>query len=164
VRPVERTFKKGPIEGVEIRKLRKYVDERGWLCELFRSDELTPKIMPAMCYASLTRPGITRGPHEHVDQTDWFSFLGPSNFLVVLWDNRPASPTFNHRIRMVVGEDDPAVVIVPEGVVHGYRNVGGKDGLVTNLPNRLFLGPGRKDPVDEIRHEDDPGTPFKMDD
>ena len=156
-------FKKGLIEGVEVRKIKKFVDERGWLAELFRTDEATPKLMPAMCYASISRPGVQRGPHEHVDQTDWFCFLGPSNFLVVLWDNRQASATFNHRMRFVVGEDDPAVVIVPEGVVHGYRNVGGKDGLVTNLPNRLFMGENRKQPIDEIRHEDDPNTIFQMD-
>lgn len=158
----ERVFKKGKIEGVEVRKLKKFVDERGWLAEIFRTDELTPKLMPAMCYVSVSRPGVQRGPHEHVDQTDWFSFLGPSNFLVVLWDNRPSSPTYDHRMQMVVGEDDPTVVIVPEGVVHGYRNVGGKDGLVTNLPNRLFMGEGKKQPIDELRHEDDPNTPFKM--
>ncbi len=156
-------FKKGVIEGVEVRRLKKFVDERGWLCELFRKDEVTERVMPAMCYASITRPGVTRGPHEHVDQTDYFCFLGPSNFLVVLWDNRASSPTYNCRMRMVVGEDDPAVVIVPEGVVHGYRNVGTKDGLVTNLPNQLFMGEKRQSPIDEIRHEVDPGSPFRMD-
>ncbi len=158
------TFKKGPIEGVEIRKLRKFVDERGWLCELWRNDEVAGPLAPAMCYASISRPGVQRGPHEHVDQADYFCFLGPSNFLVVLWDNRPGSATFGNRVRIVVGEDDPTVVIVPAGVVHGYRNVGGKDGLVTNLPNQLFMGKARKSPIDEIRHEDDPKTIFQMDD
>jgi dTDP-4-dehydrorhamnose 3,5-epimerase len=52
---------------------------------------------------------------------------------------------------------------VPPGVVHGYRNVGGKDGLVMNLPNRLFMGPKRAEPVDELRHEIDPASPFDMD-
>ena len=158
-----RSFSKGPIEGVEVRKLRKFVDERGWLAELFRDDEVAEPLLPAMCYASLTRPGVTRGPHEHADQADWFCFFGPSNFLLVLWDNRPTSPSFGHRLRMVVGEDDPTAVIVPAGVVHGYRNVGGKDGLVINLPNRLFMGPHRAQPVDEIRHEIDPASPFDMD-
>jgi len=160
---VPRSFSKGPIEGVEIRKLRKFVDERGWLAELYRDDETAEPLLPAMCYASLTRPGVTRGPHEHADQADWFCFFGPSNFLLVLWDNRPTSPSFGHRLRMVVGEDDPTAVIVPAGVVHGYRNVGGKDGLVINLPNRLFMGPHRAQPVDEIRHEIDPASPFDMD-
>ncbi len=157
------SFKKGPIEGVEVRKLRKFVDERGWLCELYRDDEVAAEFRPTMCYASISRAGVQRGPHEHIDQADYFCFLGPSNFLLVLWDNRQSSPTYGNRIRIVVGEDDPTAVIVPAGVVHGYRNVGGKDGLVTNLPNRLFMGQGKKLPIDEIRHEDDPKSMFQMD-
>lgn len=157
-------FKNGPIQGVEVRKLQKHLDVRGWLCELYRTDESSGEVTPAMCYASLTRPGVTRGPHEHLDQTDWFCFFGPSNFLVVLWDRRPDSPTLHSRMRLVFGEDAPASVIVPPGVVHGYRNVGGKDGLVLNLPNRLFMGPMRSKPVDEIRHEIEADSPFCMDD
>jgi len=158
-----RAFRKGPIEAVIVRKLRKHVDERGWLAELYRNDEAAAEIQPAMCYLSLTRAGVTRGPHEHVEQTDWFCFIGPSNFLLVLWDNRPGSPTFDCRMRMVVGEDDPSAVVVPPGVVHGYRNVGSKDGLVVNLPNRLFMGLARAAAVDEVRHEVDPASPFDMD-
>ncbi|GAC1353039.1 MAG: dTDP-4-dehydrorhamnose 3,5-epimerase family protein [Polyangiales bacterium] len=157
-------FKQGSIEGVEVRKLRKFVDERGFLCELYRQDELPTQFHPAMCYASISRPGAQRGPHEHADQADFFTFIGPSNFLMVLWDNRQQSPTYRNRMRFVVGEDDPSAVLVPKGVVHGYRNVGGKDGLVTNLPNRLFMGQARKFPVDELRHEDDKESPFRMDD
>lgn len=156
-------FNDGNIEGVEVRPLTRHNDDRGWLCELFRKDEAQERALPAMCYASSTRPGVTRGPHEHVDQTDWFCFFGPSSFLLVLWDNRPGSPTYRNRMKMVVGEKNPATVIVPEGVAHGYRNVGETDGLVINLPNRLYKGEGRRDPVDEIRHEAEPGSPFRVD-
>jgi dTDP-4-dehydrorhamnose 3,5-epimerase len=55
------------------------------------------------------------------------------------------------------------VVIVPPGVVHGYRNIGDQAGLVVNLPNRLYKGQGRSEPVDEIRHEGDPHTCFRID-
>ena len=41
-----------------------------------------------MTYVSQTLPGVTRGPHEHVDQTDGFAFMGPSDFKLVLWDTR----------------------------------------------------------------------------
>ena len=157
-------FKDGDIEGVQLRQLAKYNDDRGWLCELFRQDEADAAVLPAMCYASSTRPGVTRGPHEHVDQTDWFCFYGPSTFLLVLWDNRPSSPTYGNRMKLELGENAPGVVIVPEGVVHGYRNVGETDGMVINLPNRLYKGEGRKEPVDEVRHEADPSSPFRMDD
>ncbi len=155
-------FKDGQIEGVVVRKLVHFVDDRGWLCELFRSDEVKKDDLPAMCYASGSRPGATRGPHEHVDQTDGFCFLGPSDFLLMLWDNRPASPTYRNRMRLVAGEGAPTAVLVPPGIVHGYRNIGKKEGLVINLPNRLYKGEGRREPIDEIRHEDDPLSPFKV--
>lgn len=116
-----------------------------------------------MSYISLTRAGVTRGPHEHVDQTDYFCFIGPSNFKVTLWDNREKSSTFQNKMQCVVGEDSPAVVIVPEGVVHAYQNVGAKDGVVINCPNRLFMGRGKKEKIDEIRHEDDRQSPFVID-
>jgi dTDP-4-dehydrorhamnose 3,5-epimerase len=107
-----------------------------------------------MAYVSVSGVGVTRGPHEHIDQTDCFCFLGPSNFKVYLWDRRPDSPTHLVRQTEVVGVSRPMLMIIPPGVVHAYRNVGPEPGLVFNCPNRLFKGPGRKDPVDEIRHEE----------
>jgi len=156
-------FKKGEIKGVEIRPIKKYVDDRGWLAEVFREDEIEKSIMPVMSYLSTTHPGITRGPHEHVAQTDYFCFLGPSNFKVTLWDNRETSLTFMNKVEIIVGEVDPTIVIVPEGVVHAYQNVGEIDGLVINCPNQLFMGRGKKEAIDEIRHEDDPKSVFVLD-
>ncbi|HEY6009808.1 MAG TPA: dTDP-4-dehydrorhamnose 3,5-epimerase, partial [Geobacteraceae bacterium] len=77
-------FTKGRIHDVVVRPLAKYLDERGWLAELYRSDELPADVMPVMAYISMTQPGVARGPHEHVDQTDYFCFIGPSNFKVYL--------------------------------------------------------------------------------
>lgn len=156
-------FREGAIQGVEVSPLKKYQDVRGWLAEIFRADELKSYMMPAMSYVSETLPGATRGPHEHVEQTDHFCFLGPSTFRLVLWDNRPHSASYRFRQEFLVGEESPCVVIVPEGVVHAYCNVGNKPGWVINCPNRLYAGSGRKEPVDEIRHETDPNTPFRMD-
>ena len=61
-----------------------------------------------------------------------------------------------------VGDENPAAVVVPKGVVHGYKNIGDIDGMVINCPNRLYMGTGKKEPVDEIRHEDDPATIYRM--
>jgi dTDP-4-dehydrorhamnose 3,5-epimerase len=157
-------FKVGEIKDVVIRDVRKFTDERGWLTELFRHDELTAEFFPVMSYTSATRPGIARGPHEHVDQADLFYFVGPSNFKLRLWDNRAASETFNHVVTLVVGEDNPKSVLIPAGVVHAYHNVGEVDGIVFNFPNRLYMGVGRKEEIDEIRHEDDPNTIYRMED
>jgi len=107
---------------------------------------------------------VTRGPHEHVDQADLFCFIGPSNFKLRLWDNRPESPTYQAVMTMIVGQDNPQAVVIPKGVVHAYQNIGETDGIVINCPNRLYMGHGRQETIDEIRHEDDPDTIFRMDD
>jgi dTDP-4-dehydrorhamnose 3,5-epimerase len=158
------SFRDGEIAGVVIRKLGKFLDFRGWLTELFRSDELTEEFFPAMAYISSTNPGVTRGPHEHWDQADFFCFLGPSNFKLRLWDNRSNSETFRCMTTLVVGEDNPTSVLIPAGVVHAYQNVGENDGIVINCPNRLYRGRERKEEVDEIRHEDDRETIYRMND
>ena len=156
-------FKDGPVEGVIVKELKRFSDGRGWLMELFRKDELDEEYFPVMTYISLTRPGVARGPHEHLDQADYFCFAGPSDFKVYLWDNRVSSPTYRNRRVLVAGESFPALVIVPKRVVHAYKNVGGSDGLVINCPNRLFKGEGKKDPVDEVRYEDVHDSPYKID-
>lgn len=156
-------FHSGPIDGVIWKPLRKYQDGRGWLCELFRHDEIPAEFHPVMAYISLTEPGVARGPHEHADQADFFCFLGPGNFKVYLWDNRPKSATFEARHVEVVGADNPMSLIVPPGVVHAYQNISSEPGLVFNCPNRLYKGAGRKGPVDEIRHEENKNALFRLD-
>lgn len=157
-------FKIGDIAGVQVRDLRKFHDERGWLAELFRQDTLAEEFHPVMAYLSLTEPGITRGPHEHVEQADFFCFIGPSNFKLRLWDQRRESETFKNVMTLTLGADNPKSVLVPIGVVHAYRNIGSIPGVVINCPNRLYRGHGGKEPIDEIRHEDLPSTIFRMDD
>lgn len=158
------SFSDGEIEGVVVRKLQRHFDSRGWLTELFRKDELEAEFLPAMAYISSTNPGVTRGPHEHWDQADYFCFIGPSNFKLRLWDNRKDSETFGRVMTMVLGEDNPAAVLIPAGVVHGYQNVGEVDGIVINCPNRLYAGAERKEEVDEIRHENETESTFRMND
>ena len=156
-------YKKGRIHDVTAKPLQKFLDERGWLAELFRSDELDPALMPVMAYISMTQPGVARGPHEHKDQTDYFCFMGPSNFKIYLWDARPGSPSCGVKQVIIAGVDSPMMLVVPPGVVHAYRNVGTENGIVFNGPNRLYAGQGKREPVDEIRHEDRADSPFRLD-
>lgn len=153
-------FREGKIEGVMIKKLDKYADNRGYLIETFRIDQLAEGLRPQMSYVSYTRPGIARGPHEHREQTDIFCFIGPGSFKLKLWDNREGSPTYGNFMEIVGGRenqnnrDNLISVIVPPGVVHGYKNISNEDGMVLNFPDKLYRGWGKKEEVDEIRHED----------
>ncbi|HJV49751.1 MAG TPA: dTDP-4-dehydrorhamnose 3,5-epimerase family protein, partial [Geothrix sp.] len=125
-------FRKGPIEGVVITPFRKFVDERGWLAEIFRHDELPAWFRPEMSYVSVTNPGVLRGPHEHVDQADLFCWVGPGDFKLTLWDNRPDSPTYRNRMEVAMGANHPGSAIIPKGVVHCYRCISAEPGFVIN--------------------------------
>ncbi len=158
-------FTKGKIKDVVVYPLKKFVDERGWLAELFRHDEIDAEFYPQMAYISITEPNVIRGPHEHVDQADLFCFIGTGNFKMRLWDNRKDSPTYNFVMTLFVGEDNPQAIIVPKGVVHAYKNYSLiEKGVVINCPNRMFMGENKSEEIDEIRHEDDPNTIYRIED
>lgn len=156
-------FTKGKIQDVVVYPLKKFVDERGWLAELFRHDEIEEEFYPQMAYISITEPNFQRGPHEHISQADLFCFIGTGNFKLKMWDNRQDSPTFRNVMTLFVGADNPQAVIVPKGVVHAYKNISPTEkGVVINCPNRLYMGKGKSEKIDEIRHEDDENTIFRL--
>lgn len=151
-------WKNGEIKGVQVMRAQKNDDPRGWLSEVWRSDWSVLKIKPEMAYVSFTHSGVTRGPHEHVHQTDYFVFLGW--FKLRLWDGRRRSKTFGVRQEMETFGEAPCVVLVPPGVVHAYRCVKAP-GLVLNMPDALYRGKGKAEEVDEIRHENDPSGEYR---
>lgn len=142
-----------------MKAMTRYTDKRGWLIELYRDDELPEGFKPVMSYISVTLPGIARGPHEHVNQTDGFIFLF-GKMELHLWDSREGKGDF-HEVH-VVGVDNPVFVTVPPGVVHAYKNIGDVDGMVLNFPDQLYAGWGKKEPVDEIRHEEEATSRYKL--
>ncbi len=106
---------------------------------------------------------ISRGPHEHLEQTDIYVFLGPGNFKLKLWDNRAESVIYKSFMELYAGKDNLLLVTIPPRVVHGYKNISANEkGMVLNYPDRLFMGEGKKEKVGEVRHEDEANSPFQM--
>lgn len=149
------------IDGVIIKDIKKYEDDRGYLQEIYRRDEIDTEA--AMAYYSLTKPGVSRGPHEHRYQSDFFVFIGPGNFRLYLWDKREDSPTKGEKMEIDLGEVRPASVLVPPGVVHGYKCISETAAISINFPNKLYKGLNKQEEVDEIRWEEDPTSPYKID-
>lgn len=148
------------INGVKIKKLQEFHDDRGYLAELFRQDE--DSYRPQMAYMSITNPNVVRGPHEHKWQSDGFAFFGPGKFRLYLWDRREDSSTKGEKIEIEVGEGNPTFVIVPPGVVHGYKCVSDIPALSVNLPDKLYKGENKQEEIDEIRWEEDKNSPYQI--
>lgn len=145
---------KSNIRGVVFKEINEFDDDRGWLVELFRRDELAQEHFPVMSYISMTKSDVIRGPHMHHSQTDNFCFIS-AEFELHLWLG-------SHHEKFILGENNKRSVIIPPMVVHAYKNISDKDGFVLNFPNKLFKGPGKRYPVDEVRYEDQIGTIYKI--
>lgn len=150
------------LPGVRVEALPVFKDSRGSLHELFRVDEIPDGFQPLMACSSWSHPGLSRGPHQHVGQDDYFTFAGPSDFTVYLWDDRPGAAGAAKGWLLHTGEPAPSRIHVPRGVVHAYQNTGKTSGLVVTVTSLLFKGAGRRDPVDEIRHELNPHSAYKI--
>ncbi len=148
------------IKGVIIKKLKLNEDPRGWLAEIYRSDEQDINIM--MSYVSHTNFNQVRGPHEHEYQTDFFVFFAYGDFELYLWDNRKGSETYGKEMKLIVGQSNKVSVIIPPGVVHGYKSISKEGSMNINLPDKLYAGKGKKEEVDEIRYENDKNSKFKI--
>ncbi|MHB0981549.1 MAG: dTDP-4-dehydrorhamnose 3,5-epimerase family protein [Thermoleophilia bacterium] len=128
--------KGGHIDGVVVKSLRVIPDDRGRLMEIFRSDdELFAHF--GQIYMTTTYPGVVKAWHMHRQQTDHMCALS-GMFRLALFDARKGSPTRGVLQEIYMGEHRPVLVRIPPGIYHGWRCVSEREGLVVNVPDRLY--------------------------
>jgi len=133
--------------GVVIRSLKTYADTRGMVCETFRTDS-DINGDSKMCYISETGPYIMRGSHEHVSQRD--EFISWKNHMCYMFYDTISKESAYYIT-------DPTKIInvcVKPRILHAYRNLDNKIAQTLNFPTSLFMGKDKKEPIDEIRHEE----------
>jgi dTDP-4-dehydrorhamnose 3,5-epimerase len=124
------------IEGVTVRKLRAIPDERGYLMELLRSDwEEFDRF--GQVYITAAYPGVVKGWHYHKIQTDHFICVHGMT-KVVLYDRREGSPTCGQVNEFFMGEQNPILLKIPPGVLHGFKGIGVDMALIVNVPTELY--------------------------
>jgi dTDP-4-dehydrorhamnose 3,5-epimerase len=124
------------IEGVEIKQLTKYADERGSLMELLRCDDAIFRKF-GQAYVSLNYPGVVRGWHYHKKQDDHIAVV-KGMAKVALYDAREGSPTQGQVDEFFLGEQNNILVKIPMGVMHGYKTVGVEPSLLINFPTEPY--------------------------
>ena len=146
------------INGVEIKQLKKNVDERGYLMEMLRSDDEIFETF-GQTYISMNYPGVIRAWHYHKEQDDlWVCVKGMIK--VGLYDGREGSPTYGQAQAVYMGEDNSILLKIPVGVYHGYKTVGVEPSLLINFPTK----PYNRERPDEYRVPfHDPSIPFNWD-
>lgn len=137
------------IAGVEIKKLSRHSDERGYFEEIIRvTDEFFKEGFGQLSYSHVHQ-GVVKAWHLHKVQSQWTCILKGSA-KIVLHDVRDNSKTFGTTMEFLAGENYSDIVYkFPPGVAHGYRCIYGPM-LV------LYVTSGVYDNSDEARipHDD----------
>ena len=124
------------IQGVTVKPLRLIPDERGYLMEMLRSDD--PFFQKfGQCYVSVAYPGVVKGWHYHKKQTDHFVIV-KGMMKVVLYNERDGSPTKGQINEFFMGEKNPVLVVIPNGVWHGMKCIGTEPAMLINTPTESY--------------------------
>ena len=125
------------IDGLLIRELRTLPDERGELCELYRSVWDIHDASVQHAYLATVRPGMVKGWVMHRSQEDRIAVL----FGAVRWvwfDERPESPTSGNVVELTITERNRSAFVTPANVWHAVENVGETDAAFINMPSRPY--------------------------
>ncbi|MBI5183244.1 MAG: dTDP-4-dehydrorhamnose 3,5-epimerase family protein [Nitrospinae bacterium] len=124
------------IQGVKIKRLKVIPDERGRLMEMLRSDDEVFERF-GQVYMTTAYPGVVKGWHYHRVQNDNFVAIR-GMMKVVLYDNRKDSSTFGEINEFFMGEHNPILLHIPNNVIHGFKCISDKEGIIINCPTELY--------------------------
>ncbi len=125
------------IHGVKTKNLRMIPDERGWLMEILRADDVELFTRFGQVYVSATYPGVVKAWHYHKVQIDNFACIAGMVKLVLV-DTREGSPTKGAVNEFFIGEENRMLVQVPNLVYHGWKCIGAGMSLVVNVPTEPY--------------------------
>lgn len=148
------------IDGVKIKELKVWKDkpdieqenvEPGIFMEVLRDDDnLLSKF--GQSNFTIAYQGTIKAFHWHKYQDDLW-FLASGKAAIVLFDQRKNSPTKGATQIIYGGKDDYKLILIPVGVVHGYKVLSEEPCLlfyhVTKSYNRENPDEERIDPFDK---------------
>jgi dTDP-4-dehydrorhamnose 3,5-epimerase len=143
------------IEGVELKRLVTYPDERGFFREIVRNTEEIIREGWAQASHSMMHCGVAKAWHVHRTQIDWW-YVPAGNLKVALYDMREDSPTRGQLQEVFLGDHYEAQLLkIPPGVAHGCKALSGATHLIY-FTSRIYDPEG-----EEIRiPHDDPAIGY----
>jgi len=103
----------------EIKKLEIKTDQRGWLAEILRRENLHPgREAFGQFFVTTAHPGISKGHHYHLRKHEWFCVI-KGRALLVLEDIDT-----KQRTEIPMGEDNMVTVELPLKSAHAIKNTG----------------------------------------
>ncbi|MFH1588612.1 MAG: dTDP-4-dehydrorhamnose 3,5-epimerase family protein [Candidatus Diapherotrites archaeon] len=140
------------IKGVEVKDLKIFLDDRGYLYEITRfNDKIFNGEKIKQTTFSHLFPDAVKAFHYHKNQTDWVVCV-EGNVKLIMVDFREhlkkgiasvegKEEELRNKLVPVVyylGERKPMLIKVPKGVWHGYTAVGGKPASIIYFTDQVY--------------------------
>lgn len=124
-------------QGVTFREAPTHIDDRGFIVEAFDSRWAWHPDPLVFSYVLGIRPGMIKGWGMHKLHEDRY-FILFGDMMVVMYDDRPDSPTRGLVAKVVLSESNRRLMNIPAGVWHANWNIGNKDVVVVNFPTMPY--------------------------
>jgi dTDP-4-dehydrorhamnose 3,5-epimerase len=133
----ESRWKMQPIDGLMMKPIRTVPHEDGMLAEVGRAawPEFTDPIVQV--HVTTTLPGRIRAWGLHQRSTDRL-FVVDGLVSVVVYDGRRKSTTFGAINEFKISERNPALIVIPPNIYHGWKNIGTKEAFIINMPSQQY--------------------------
>lgn len=121
---------KTKIDGVIIRPLNRFPDERGTIMHGVRNDNMLNKF--GEVYFKKLYFGVVNGWHVHEELI--LNFICIHGMIkLVLYDMREDSSTRNILEELFIGEDNYCMVHIPSGIANGSKGIGNPFSIMANI-------------------------------
>ena len=118
------------INGVQIIQLKRIPDERGTILHMLRATD--PHFQQfGEIYFSTVYKGVVKGWHWHREMTlNYACIFG--RIKLVLFDERPNSPTQGQIMEIFLGPDNHSLVIIPPELWNGFKGMSDPFAIIAN--------------------------------
>ena len=126
-----------PINGVRIRPVRPVPHEDGVVAEVARTAWPEVDLEIVQVHITTTQPGRIRAWGLHEQSTDRL-FVVKGLVSIVIFDGRKDSPTYSQVNEIRLSERNPALVVIPPRLYHGWKNIGTDEAFIINMPSSIY--------------------------
>jgi dTDP-4-dehydrorhamnose 3,5-epimerase-like enzyme len=111
--------KRTVIEGVRLLELPSFEDDRGRLVQIFEEAKDLPRARRMYAVKNWDKNTV-RAFHKNFSENKiFFAVSGAIQFILV--DDRPGSPTYRQKEKIILSSEKPAILVVPAEVHNGWK-------------------------------------------
>lgn len=118
------------IDGLIIKQLKKFSDERGAVMHMLRSDDPLFSQFGEI-YFSVVNPGVVKAWKKHKKMTQHFA-VPKGKIQLVVYDDRTKSESYKKIEIIDIGENNYCLVKIPSLVWYGFKGISSEPAIIAN--------------------------------